>query len=190
MSSLRQIACKLLRGIIGKMTDKNSHSATLFYLSYLLTRDDMYSGHFAETIKTSRFEGEGGFGFRAHGPGSTCREHSIAGRSNPQTRRPYKNDVDEFVAFSGLSSFAELRGISPAHVDIGARIQKVGVSLVGEDGAEPFHVGERISIGQYRAATTGEPRPSAVGRSPERSRTGHLMLRVGENMRSRRWELA
>ena len=40
----------------------------------------------------------------------------LANITNPHTRRAYKNDVDEFVAFSGLRSFAELRGISRAHV--------------------------------------------------------------------------
>jgi integrase/recombinase XerD len=40
----------------------------------------------------------------------------LANITNAHTRRAYKNDVDEFVAFSGLRSFAELRGISRAHV--------------------------------------------------------------------------
>jgi hypothetical protein len=65
----------------------------------------------------------------------------LANLTNPHTRRAYKNHVDEFVArarrppglvhFSGLGSFAELRGISRAHV-IAWRKIKGGVSLIGE----------------------------------------------------------
>jgi integrase/recombinase XerD len=40
----------------------------------------------------------------------------LANITNAHTRRAYKNDVDEFVAFSGLRSFGELRGIIRAHV--------------------------------------------------------------------------
>jgi hypothetical protein len=36
----------------------------------------------------------------------------LANITNPHTRRAYKNDVDELVAFSGLGSVAELLGIS------------------------------------------------------------------------------
>jgi site-specific recombinase XerD len=40
----------------------------------------------------------------------------LANLTNPKTRRAYKNDVEEFIAFAGLHGFAELRGISRAHV--------------------------------------------------------------------------
>jgi site-specific recombinase XerD len=40
----------------------------------------------------------------------------LANLTNPKTRRAYKNDVEEFIAFAGLRGFAELRGITRAHV--------------------------------------------------------------------------
>jgi integrase/recombinase XerD len=40
----------------------------------------------------------------------------LANITNPHTRRAYQNDVDEFIAFTRLRSFAELRTISRAHV--------------------------------------------------------------------------
>ena len=40
----------------------------------------------------------------------------LANLTNPKTRRAYKNDVEEFVGFTGLRGIAELRGITRAHV--------------------------------------------------------------------------
>jgi hypothetical protein len=55
----------------------------------------------------------------------------LANITNPHTRRAYKNDVDELVAFSGLGSVAELLGIS-RHVIAWRKDQRWGVSLTGE----------------------------------------------------------
>lgn len=43
-------------------------------------------------------------------------EEWLANITNLKTRRAYKNDVREFIAFTGLSSFEELRSIKRAHV--------------------------------------------------------------------------
>src|SRR5271169_5991773 len=40
----------------------------------------------------------------------------LANLTNPKTRRAYKNDVEEFVRFTGLRGIAELREITRAHV--------------------------------------------------------------------------
>src|SRR3984957_20166750 len=40
----------------------------------------------------------------------------LANLPNPKTRRAYKNDVEEFVRFTGLRGIAELREITRAHV--------------------------------------------------------------------------
>jgi integrase/recombinase XerD len=40
----------------------------------------------------------------------------LANLTNPKTRRAYKNDVEEFVSFTGLRGIAELRGVTRAHV--------------------------------------------------------------------------
>jgi integrase/recombinase XerD len=40
----------------------------------------------------------------------------LANLTNPKTRRAYKIDVEEFIAFAGLSGIAELRSITRAHV--------------------------------------------------------------------------
>ena len=40
----------------------------------------------------------------------------LANLTNPKTRRAYKNDVEEFIGFTGLRGIAELRGITRAHV--------------------------------------------------------------------------
>jgi integrase/recombinase XerD len=40
----------------------------------------------------------------------------LANLTNPKTRRAYKNDVEEFVGFTGLRGIAELRDITRAHV--------------------------------------------------------------------------
>jgi site-specific recombinase XerD len=40
----------------------------------------------------------------------------LANLTNPKTRRAYKIDVEEFVAFAGLRGIGELRAISRAHV--------------------------------------------------------------------------
>jgi integrase/recombinase XerD len=40
----------------------------------------------------------------------------LANLTNPKTRRAYKNDVEEFVRFTGLRGIAELRDITRAHV--------------------------------------------------------------------------
>jgi site-specific recombinase XerD len=40
----------------------------------------------------------------------------LANLTNPKTRRAYKIDVEEFIAFTGLRGFAELRDITRAHV--------------------------------------------------------------------------
>jgi integrase/recombinase XerD len=40
----------------------------------------------------------------------------LANLTNPKTRRAYKNDVEEFVGFTGLRGVAELRGVTRAHV--------------------------------------------------------------------------
>jgi integrase/recombinase XerD len=40
----------------------------------------------------------------------------LANLTNPKTRRAYKNDVEEFVGFTGLRGIAELRGVTRAHV--------------------------------------------------------------------------
>jgi len=40
----------------------------------------------------------------------------LANLTNPKTRRAYKIDVEEFIAFAGLRGIAELRGITRAHV--------------------------------------------------------------------------
>jgi integrase/recombinase XerD len=39
----------------------------------------------------------------------------LANLTNPKTRRAYKNDVEEFVSFTGLRGIAELRDITRAH---------------------------------------------------------------------------
>jgi len=40
----------------------------------------------------------------------------LANLTNPKTRRAYKIDVEEFIAFAGLSGIAELRAVTRAHV--------------------------------------------------------------------------
>jgi site-specific recombinase XerD len=40
----------------------------------------------------------------------------LANLTNPKTRRAYKVDVEEFIAFAGLRGIAELRNITRAHV--------------------------------------------------------------------------
>jgi integrase/recombinase XerD len=40
----------------------------------------------------------------------------LANLTNPKTRRAYKNDVEEFVGFTGLRGISELREITRAHV--------------------------------------------------------------------------
>ena len=40
----------------------------------------------------------------------------LANLTNPKTRRAYKIDVQEFIAFAGLRGIAELRSVSRAHV--------------------------------------------------------------------------
>jgi hypothetical protein len=40
----------------------------------------------------------------------------LANLTNPKTRRAYKIDVEEFIAFAGLRGIAELRSITRAHV--------------------------------------------------------------------------
>jgi hypothetical protein len=40
----------------------------------------------------------------------------LANLTNPKTRRAYKIDVEEFIAFAGLGGFAELRAVTRAHV--------------------------------------------------------------------------
>src|SRR5215813_14998492 len=40
----------------------------------------------------------------------------LANLTNPKTRRAYKIDVEEFIAFAGLGGIAELRSITRAHV--------------------------------------------------------------------------
>jgi integrase/recombinase XerD len=40
----------------------------------------------------------------------------LANLTNPKTRRAYKIDVEEFIAFAGLDGIAELRSITRAHV--------------------------------------------------------------------------
>jgi integrase len=40
----------------------------------------------------------------------------LANLTNPKTRRAYKIDVEEFIAFAGLRGIAELRAITRAHV--------------------------------------------------------------------------
>jgi integrase/recombinase XerD len=40
----------------------------------------------------------------------------LANLTNPKTRRAYKNDVEEFIGFTGLRGIAELRRITRAHV--------------------------------------------------------------------------
>jgi site-specific recombinase XerD len=40
----------------------------------------------------------------------------LANLTNAKTRRAYKNDVEEFIGFTGLRGIAELRGITRAHV--------------------------------------------------------------------------
>jgi len=40
----------------------------------------------------------------------------LANLTNPKTRRAYKNDVGEFIGFTGLRGIAELREITRAHV--------------------------------------------------------------------------
>src|SRR5215472_15006860 len=40
----------------------------------------------------------------------------LANLTNPKTRRAYKIDVEEFIAFAGLGGIAELRAITRAHV--------------------------------------------------------------------------
>jgi integrase/recombinase XerD len=40
----------------------------------------------------------------------------LANLTNPKTRRAYKNDVEEFIGFTGLRGIAELRDITRAHV--------------------------------------------------------------------------
>jgi integrase/recombinase XerD len=40
----------------------------------------------------------------------------LANLTNPKTRRAYKIDVEEFIAFAGLSGLAELRSVTRAHV--------------------------------------------------------------------------
>ena len=40
----------------------------------------------------------------------------LANLTNPKTRRAYKNDVEEFVRFTGLRGIGELRDITRAHV--------------------------------------------------------------------------
>jgi integrase/recombinase XerD len=50
----------------------------------------------------------------------------LANLTNPKTRRAYKNDVEEFVRFTGLRGFGELRDITRAHrADAGLRRSKV-----------------------------------------------------------------
>jgi hypothetical protein len=43
-------------------------------------------------------------------------EEWLANITNPKTRRAYKADVREFVAYAGLGSYAELRAVVRAHV--------------------------------------------------------------------------
>jgi len=40
----------------------------------------------------------------------------LAYLTNPKTRRTYKIDVEEFIAFAGLGGIAELRAVTRAHV--------------------------------------------------------------------------
>src|SRR5215472_11666431 len=40
----------------------------------------------------------------------------LANLTNPKTRRAYKIDVEEFIAFAGLGGIAELRAVTRAHV--------------------------------------------------------------------------
>lgn len=40
----------------------------------------------------------------------------LANITNPKTRRAYKNDVEEFSAFSGVAQPVELRNVTRAHV--------------------------------------------------------------------------
>src|SRR5215471_18747660 len=40
----------------------------------------------------------------------------LANLTNPKTRRAYKIDVEEFIAFAGLGGLAELRAVTRAHV--------------------------------------------------------------------------
>jgi integrase/recombinase XerD len=40
----------------------------------------------------------------------------LANLTNPKTRRAYKIDVEEFIAFAGLGGIAELRSVTRAHV--------------------------------------------------------------------------
>ena len=43
-------------------------------------------------------------------------EEWLANLTNAKTRRAYKNDVREFIARTGLSSYLELRSIVRAHI--------------------------------------------------------------------------
>src|SRR5216684_7854102 len=40
----------------------------------------------------------------------------LANLTNPKTRRAYKIDVEEFIAFAGLRGSAEVRTVTRAHV--------------------------------------------------------------------------
>src|SRR5438046_8339862 len=43
-------------------------------------------------------------------------EEWLANITNAKTRRAYKNDVGEFIAYPGLQDYGELRSIARAHV--------------------------------------------------------------------------
>src|SRR5246500_1063649 len=43
-------------------------------------------------------------------------EEWLANITNAKTRRAYKNDVREFIAYAGLQDYAELRSIARAHI--------------------------------------------------------------------------
>src|ERR1700739_2593942 len=43
-------------------------------------------------------------------------EEWLANITNAKTRRAYKNDVREFIAYAGLNSYGELRSIARAHI--------------------------------------------------------------------------
>ena len=110
-------------------------------------------------------------------------EEWLANITNAKTRRAYKNDVREFIAYAGLGNYGELRSIARAHIiDWRRDMEQRGL----EDATIRRKLSARSSLFNYlcdRNAVAGNPvdgvkRPMALSAScrtsPERLGRGRL----------------
>jgi len=101
-----------------------------------------------------------------------------------------QKDVDEFVAFSGLGSFAELRGISLTHVIAGVRIKRWGgVSYRRNMELSRFTWPTASRYGKIEPRQRVSRGRAQSAEALSEAERGRVML-GWQKSRSRKWELA